>query len=234
MRPAIERTENSTGGATVFFTPVSGATSYRVEVSMDNAVSWQTAASADAPPVRLANLENGRKVHLRLIALNGNRESEPSSVYPLYVSAVAPEPPDGLDLNLGTNRVQLIWGEVLGVTEYRLYRRECGSEHWKKIWHGLDRSYADTSAKGVIPNTELPGSLDNLPYTGTVYEYAVAAVNGSGEGAKSTVRNTDPTAWLNWLPKTPLRFKRQSEYVKPPYVPFGAVPPMYYPDAAAN
>jgi hypothetical protein len=182
----------------------------------------------------LANLENGRKVHLRLVALNGNRESEPSPAYPLYVSTVAPEPPDGFDLRLGTNLVQLTWGEVLGVTEYRLYRRVRGSEQWKKIWKGIDRSYADTSAKGVIPHTELPGSLDNPPYTGTVYEYAVTAVSGNGEGAKSTVRNTNPAAWLNWLPDVLLQFRRQSEYVKPPYVPAGTVPPMYYPGAVLN
>ena len=138
--------------------------------------------------------------------------------------------PDGLLLEPGDGQVCATWGECFGVTGYRLYRRERGTEAWKLVYSGPDRQFTDR-APGVVPPRRLPGSADNpVPSAGRVCEYAVAAVNGNGEGVKSELRDTDPASWLNWQPPVPLKFRRRSEYTKEPYNPAGAVPPLYYPD----
>ena len=63
-----------------------------------------------------------------------------------------------------------------------------------------------------------------------VYEYAVASVNGNGEGALSPVENTDPASWKNWYPAVTLKFKRQSAFWMPPYMSANMSPEKYYPD----
>lgn len=229
-RPELLRTENFSGGAKVFFNPAGGADRYRLEISSDNGASWTTAAEGSASPLEVKDLSNGRKVHLRLTALRGNRMSPPSPLYPLYVTDRPPEHPDGLLLEPGDGQVCATWGECLGVTGYRLYRRERGTEVWKLVYSGPDRQFTDR-APGVVPPRRLPGSADNpAPCQGKIWEYAVAAVNGNGEGVKSELRDTDPASWLNWQPPVPLKFRRRSEYTKEPYNPAGAVPPLYYPD----
>jgi len=148
----------------------------------------------------------------------------------VYVTDQPPEHPDGLMLKLGHDRVELSWGQVLGVTEYRLYRRRCGGQAFERIYSGLDTTFVDGGAIGVVPHAELPGSEDNCLYEGVVYEYAVCAVNGNGESKKSEIRDTNPTSWLNWLPNiNEVFFRRDSEYWKEPYVPAQMVPPSQYP-----
>ncbi len=229
-RPEILRTENISGGAKVFYAPAGGAEHYKLEVSSDNGKTWSVAAEGNAKVLEVKNLPNGQKVHLRLTAINQNRTSIPSLLYPLYVTGAAPEHPDGLMLELSNGVVKAAWGECLGVKNYKLYRRKRGETDWKEIYSGLDRQFTDRIADVVSP-CRLPGSLDNpIPYSGSVYEYAVAAENGNGVGEKSEIRNTDPVSWLNWMPPVPLKFRRPSEYTKEPYTPSGATPPLFYPD----
>jgi len=229
MRPSIERTENSSQGAKVYFQPAAGASSYQIQATADNGASWKTLAEGQQSPIQMDHLANGTKYRVRLVALNGQRTSKVSPEYPLYINGEPPAYPDGLQLKLGVDKIRLTWGEVLGVSEYRLYRRTLGETDWKMIRQGLERSFSDDSAKGAVPHCDLPGQLDNEPYEGIIYEYAVSAVNGNGEGSKSPALTSDPTSWLNWWPDAPRQFKRQSEYTKPPYVKPHKVPPPFYP-----
>jgi hypothetical protein len=107
------------------------------------------------------------------------------------------------------NKVNLSWGEVLGAGEYRLYRRRKGEGDFALVYKGLARGFVD-SAPGVIAAFTAPGFYGARragvePYT--VYEYAVAAANGNGEGRRSTPVDTDPASWRNWDPTNWERFK---------------------------
>jgi hypothetical protein len=230
MPPVMLRTENADGGAKIFFTTVPGADKYRIELSKDNGASWQPAGEATGGEYRLEGLANGSKVHVRAVALNASRESRPACEYPIYVSNRPPLPPDGLKLAVGNHQVKATWGEVLGVKEYRLYRRPRGETKFVEIWRGLGNIYVDQGVN-VIPAFAEPGKAENLLRDAsgyTVYEYAVAALDGNGEGAKSLPVDTDPASWLNWNPTDDLRFKRQSAFWLPPYVEPRDVPPKYY------
>jgi hypothetical protein len=127
------------------------------------------------------------------------------------------------------NQVDASWGQILGAGEYRLYRRIAGAgdQAWNMVYAGADRHFTDTSANGTCPCAALPGGDAKAA---ALYEYAVAAVNGNGEGTKGDIADTDPNSWRNWWPPdAPPRFMRQSAYFLPPYVSQAEVPPPYYP-----
>lgn len=229
-RPAIVRTENVSGGAKVFFNASNAADKYTLEVSSDNGATWKAAASGKASPLTVSGLENGKKAHLRVVGANAEKSSRPSKPYPLYVTSGTPEHPDGLLLELADGAATATWGECLGVTNYSLYRRVKGSDKWEKIYSGMERTFTDRAPELVKP-CRLPGSVYNkAPYSGKVYEYCVAAANANGEGEKSEAVNSDPTSWLNWQPPVPLKFRRRSEFTRPPYSKPGEEPPLFYPD----
>jgi len=230
MPPVMLRTENRSGGATVFFTRVAGAEKYRLEVSRDNGLTWIAAGETAVDRFELKGFPNETKIHVRAIALNRDRQSRPANEYPVYVSAKPALSPDGLKTTLGEDRVKLTWGEILGVTEYRLYRREkTVRSEFREIFRGRANEYVDTVK--VPPAYDSPGlQADAMRDTNAlVYEYVVSAVNGNGEGEKSLPTDTDPRSWRNWNPVADLRYKRQSGFWLPPYVRPEDVPPPYYP-----
>ena len=231
LAPAILRTENFKGGAKVIFTPVAGANHYRLETSPDGGKTWKPSTEGTASPIAISGFMNGVKLHVRVIATNPEKASAAGNEYPIYISDKAPESPDGLDLVLSKNQIDLTWGEILGAGEYRLYRRVLGATAWTQLYAGPARAFADHEAPGALPPTELPGRGDNALnlHPGTIYEYAVSAVNGNGESVKSLVQNSDPTSWRNWWPAgEERRFKRQTGFWLPPYVTPEAVPPRHY------
>ena len=94
----------------------------------------------------------------------------------MYGSVTVPPPPDGLALELAPGLVHATWGEILGASEYRLYRRTAGQDNWALVYKGLGR-VIDDHARGVTPPAYLPGRADNAlsEKPETIYEYAVAA-----------------------------------------------------------
>jgi hypothetical protein len=232
LAPAIERTENQSGQTLVFWQPVAGATGYRLETSSDGGVVWTPAAQVSEPRALLKGLSDGRKIHVRVIAKNASRESDPSPDYPIYVTAKPSESPDGLAVELGKGRAALSWGQMLGVHEYRLYRRSVGAKEYKLIWNGLGTQYIDM-AEGIEPPDFYPDARDAFhPVSNTpVYEYAVSAVNGNGESVLSQPVSTNPALWLAWWPAGQQhQFKRPTAYWMPPYVPASRTPLLHYPD----
>ena len=231
MPPVMLRTENRAGGAKVFFTPVAGAQKYRVELSRDSGATWQTATETTRGVADLAGLPRGTKVHVRAIAFNADQAGRPANEYPIYVTDHAPLPPDGLMTDISAKMPKLTWGEVLGVSEYRLYRREQSQPAFTEVFRGLVTEYTDknVSVPAAFPQ---PGVFANClrdTGSGKVYEYAVTAVNGNGESAKSVVVDTDPQSWRNWNPATDLRFKRRTGYWRWPYTKPEQQPPLHYP-----
>jgi len=177
-------------------------------------------------------LKTDTKIHVRLIAANAQQQSDPGDAYPIYITDKPPAPPDGLYLHLSANRADASWGQVLGISAYRLYRRRFGETDaaWTLVHEGLDQSFSDRNADGVVTANALPGPENAQVVPRTIYEYAVAAVNGIGEGPRSHGVSTDPAGWqVWWPPNQPEQFKRQSAYWLPPYVPANEVPPPRYP-----
>jgi hypothetical protein len=214
VAPAVIRTENAPGSVIVHFSTAAGAGVYRIQVSRDNGRTWSDAGQSAQSPLRLSGLPNGQKLHVRVIAANRTRTSEPGPEYPVYVSDQPPAHPDGLKLKLASGRVDLAWGQVLGVTEYRLYRKLRREGSFECIYRGADRKFADR-VPGVIPAFEEPGlaaAAARPPAAYPIYEYAVSAVNGAGEGKKSALVNTDPASWVNWDPRPGEPFRRRYTY----------------------
>lgn len=230
MPPSVLRTENRAGGATVFFTKVAAAEKYRIELSSDHGATWTPAGETAEDRFNLTGLTNDTKVHIRAVALNHQRESRPANEYPLYVTAAPPPPPDGLAAMPGAGRVHLTWGEVLGASAYKLYRRSPGEAEFREIFHGLAHEFTDAvDCRPAFSEPGLKAAALRHAAAPIIHQYAVAAVNGNGEGARALPVDTDPRAWSNWQPAADLRFKRRSGFWLPPYVRESDVPPASYP-----
>jgi hypothetical protein len=219
LAPRVVRTVNSSGGAVVEFEHVQAAESYVIQLSRDGGTRWETAGSTRQSPFTLRSLGNGldndngldtnTKYHVRIVSTNADRISEPGPDYPCHVSAQRPPAPDGLRLRLGGEHVDVSWGEVLGASRYRLYRRVKGDLGYREVFSGLAFAFRDTE-----------------PDTDRVYEYAVAAENGNGIGPESTPIDTDAAGWRFWEPPVS-GFRRRHTYNQPPYTPDPIVPDSY-------
>lgn len=227
IAPKILRTENTSGGARILLPAVGSATQYRIESSKDDGVTWTTAGKSTTPDIRLTGLVNDTKLHLRAIASNADRESSPSALYPLYVTARTPAPPDGLNVALTTGKATLTWGEVLGVIEYRLYARRRGEREFRILYRGLDRSYTD-QRPGIRPPVQNPWDT-NASLSFDLVEYCITAVNGNGESARSPISNTDPTTWRNWDPRPGEPYRRVISFDSDAPAAANELPP-YYPE----
>jgi hypothetical protein len=206
IAPRIIRTENRAGGASVFVEPVAGATRYRLEISRDGGQQWQPLPAQAEAVLQVTGLRTGEKVHLRAVALNDRHEGPPGTDYPLYATEGPPPPPDGVRVDLSAGVARVHWGEVLGVSEYRLYGRARSGKSFQLLYRGLDRSHLDRRAE-ILPCDAIPGR----PGTGSdsrIFEYVVTAVNGHGEGPRSHPADTDPASWRNWDPRPGEPFRR--------------------------
>ncbi|MBS2532603.1 fibronectin type III domain-containing protein [Catenulispora sp. NF23] len=222
LPPRVLRTANSSESAIIEFEHVQAAESYVIQLSKDGGNRWETAGSARQSPFTLHGLANGTKYHVRVVAGNSDQTSEPGPDYPCYVDNQRPPAPDGLRLRLGAGHVDATWGEVLGASRYRLYRRLKGDLGYREVFSGLAFEFRDTE-----------------PDTDHVYEYAVAAENGNGTGPESTPIDTDATSWRFWEP--PVRvggqgpgFRRRHAYNQPPYTPNPIAPETYGEASCAN
>lgn len=225
VAPEILRTENRAGGARVFIAPVASATQYRLELSQDNGVTWSQVGVQNAPEIEVSGLVNGNKVHVRAVALNSMHESAPGREYPLYVTADPPPAPDGLHVDLSEGLATITWGQVLGVSEYRLYARPAGRGSFQLLYRGRDTIYQD-KRPGIQRLNEVPGNLANPALQLT--EYCVSAANENGEGPKSRPADTNPASWRNWDPRPGEAFRRV--YAFPPDAPeLPGTEPRYYP-----
>ena len=231
--PVVARTVNAAGRTTVIWDAVAGADSYRIQLSDDNAATWREAGRTPETSYDVTGLRNGAKYHVRLVAMNRERESAPGPEYPVYASADPPAYPDGLRLRVGESRVEASWGEVLGAGEYRLYRRPAGATEFEQVYAGRSTEFAE-SLPGVVRAFERPGMKANALRENTAYrvcEYAVTSVNGNGESTKSPVATTAPASWVNWDPKPGEPFRRRFTYNTTDYLRLGDEGdyPRYYP-----
>ena len=210
IAPRILRTENRAGGARVIVGPVAGASGYRLELSRDGGLQWQPLPTHSEAILQLTGLQSGEKVHLRAVAVNAHHESPPGTDYPLYATDDPPAAPDGLRVDLADGAALVHWGEVLGVTEYRLYGRARSGGVFQLLYQGLERSYPD-HRPGLRACDPIPGKPVRTNDAG-VFEYVVTAVNGNGESPRSHPADTDPSSWRNWDPRPGEPFRRVTRF----------------------
>ena len=227
IAPRIVRTETLAGGARVIAGPVAAATRYLLEASTDGGAHWVECDERPTPELFVSRLTPGEKIHVRVVAKNELHASPPGDDYPVYGSNQAPPPPDGLRVDLSGGAAAVTWGEVLGVSAYRLYARLKSEERYRLVYAGLERVFIDSRAfiRACDPT---PAGAVSLPPSRMI-EYRVAAVNGIGEGALSPPADTNPASWRNWDPKRREPFRRVTS------VPSDAVTSdgegsRYYPD----
>ncbi len=117
------------------------------------------------------------------------------------------------------------------------YRTLKGKADWTRIYTGPLTAAQDKDAFGVVPPNAKPGHAEEEALNSAleIYEYAIAAANGNGEGPKSGSVDTDPASWRSWWPAgQERRFQRQTAFLFPPYVAAGMTPPRRYPDALSG
>ena len=75
------------------------------------------------------------------------------------------------------------------------------------------------------------GYLESAVVPVGLYEYAISAVNGNGEGRRCTAIDTSPSSWRNWDPKPGELFRRRFTYNTTNYLQVGQEEPgpRYYP-----
>lgn len=226
VAPIVLRTENHAGGARVLLAEVASASQYHLELSKDSGATWTALPAQPQPIVELNGLANGQKVHVRGVAANALHASQPGPAYPLYVTDQAPAPPDGLHVDLSDGAATVTWGELLGVTEYRLFGRVEGDSEFELLYYGLERSYRDKRS-WIRSSDAAPGENRTGPAP-IIVQYYVTASNGNGEGARSPIADTNPASWRNWDPRPGEPFRRVSSF-PPDSPPSASEWPRYYP-----
>jgi hypothetical protein len=228
MAPRIVRTENHAGGARIIAAAVASATQYRFELSKDSGATWAVIGLQTDPEFSIGGLANVQKVHVRATALNALHESKAGPEFPLYFTRNPPPSPDGLRVDLSNGGAAISWGEVLGVSEYRLYARTSDERDFRLLYRGLDRIFHDNRS-AIHAADSKPGD-SGAARQPDILEYCVAAVNGNGEGARSRTADTNPASWRNWDPKPGEPFRRAySEHAVSTSHGTDSEKPLYYP-----
>ncbi|MNI47866.1 hypothetical protein D3C73_1024060 [compost metagenome] len=142
MVPEVRKAVQVAGGADIHWEESVGAAGYRVETSSDHGESWMSAGTTNDCMYHL-NANRHQKQHVRITALNGPKESEPSADYPVYYSDLPPSLPQGLQVHrdLGRHATELTWGQMLGVEGYKLYIRYKAEDDFLLLWEGEETSY---------------------------------------------------------------------------------------------
>ena len=192
----VSGTMVSSHAVKISWQPVAGALTYQLQVSRDGGDHWENAAlPVKENTIVLTKLTNGSKIHVRLIAQGKGGNAAAGNDYPVYPTDQTPHAPEGLLVDITGTKSLISWGEILGAGSYRLYRRQqhIADTSFRLVYSGTARRYEDVKEPGKI------------------YEYVVSAVNGNGEGEKSTVSDNDPNRFLNWQPVPGEGFRRDIE-----------------------
>ncbi|MDR1939033.1 MAG: fibronectin type III domain-containing protein [Tannerellaceae bacterium] len=185
------------------WTPVTGATSYRIEKSVDGGNTWDTVTEkVTETQYRLSGLTEGTKIHVRVTTMGNGGSGEPSDEYPVYPGKAKPHAPEGLRAVCTGNEVALSWGQILGADQYTLYQRKKGTSGFRKVYFGDQRT-------AVV---KLPGS--------DVFEFTVTATNENGESDQSILADTDANRLINWYPIPGEIFRRDTESHENGYVEY--------------
>jgi len=169
--------------ASIAWTAVKGATSYKIYWSTTTGVDSSTGTAISSPtnPYTLTGLTDGTTYYFVVTAVNGNGESAISS----QVSCTpGPEVPTGVTATAGDGQVTISWTDTADATSYNLY--------WS-LYSGVTKATGYLISKATNPYT-LTGLTD-----GTTYHFVVTGVyssssRSSSESAVSAEVSAVPTA----------------------------------------
>lgn len=191
FRPIIAYSENGSEEVKLAFAPVVLKVKRNIERSDDGGESWTSIGETESNRFVIKG-KKGSKAHVRVTAFNKEHQSEPSIIYPVYFTNEKPSYPDGLKLKIEGDRININWGQVLGVSGYKLYRRKVGDKTYQLAYSGPGRTYGDKLNKDVV------------------YEYAVSAINANGASDLSNPVVADIKSWLQWNPQPNEKFRRSN------------------------
>lgn len=167
--PQIFPFSSSISGTTITanWNPVSGATSYRVERSVNGPGGpWQTVATlpASQPDYTENGLSPATVYYYRVFAANAIGESPASTI---WGGETGPAAVTDLTANsLNHFEIELTWTEAAGADQYILRRRASGAASWD--WEFIFA--ASTSTGSYLDSSLLPD---------TAYEYELTSLNAT-------------------------------------------------------
>jgi titin len=168
---------SSASQTTVAWGPVSGATGYLVQRSIDGSTGWATVGTTtNTTTFTDTGLPAGTTFYYQVVALSPGGDSAPSAA----ISATTlPATPTHLTATaISDTQINLSWQDVPGETGFVIERAPAGSTSFAPI--------------GIVgPGTTV---FDNAGLTpGTPYSYTVVAVNGSGTSVPSSAAAASTT-----------------------------------------
>ncbi len=164
------------GEVTLAWSPVPGATQYRVKRADSHEGPFSPVAQPADPGYTDTGLVNGRTFHYVVSAINAHGESFDSA--PAQATPVgAPATPLGLTAMSGNGKIDLSWTPVASAVRYRVQRSASPGGPYVLVASPRDASYSDFPLTNGIPQY-----------------YVVSAVNAGGESQGSVEITAAPGA----------------------------------------
>jgi hypothetical protein len=179
VSPANAAAIAGNGGVTISWNPVAGATSYNVYYAADTTATKNDARIANAvSPKTIIGLSNGMHYAFAISAVNGPNESALSDVLKAtpMPPPVVPSAPTSVTATSAGGSVTVNWGAVEGAQSYKIYYTA--------------GTTVDKTGSALV-NAVSPKSVQGLS-NGTVYAFAVCAVNAVGESNLSAIVTATP------------------------------------------
>ncbi|MCU0248591.1 MAG: DUF1800 family protein [Vicinamibacterales bacterium] len=158
------------------WTPVTGATRYRIFRATTGTFAGPPIASVTGITFKNAGLTNGTTYYYRVTGWNPGGDSPPSDVA-VATPMAPPAAPTGLTARAGDRKVTLSWAGVAGANGYNVYRGTTST-----------RQGQTPVATGLTEPAYADGSVEN----GQTYYFKVTAFNAGGESARSAEASASP------------------------------------------
>ena len=153
------------------WTASTGATSYRVDRSIDNGTTWTTIGTASSPAYNDDGLTASTTYWYRVIAVSDGGSSAPSSTVSATTLVAPPAVPTGITaVAVSSTQINISWGASTGAASYALERAADDQGNWMRI---LTTAATSVSDSGLPPDT--------------TFSYRVIATNAGGESAPSAI-----------------------------------------------
>lgn len=169
--PVLETVSAAYDSVTLGWTPVEGATSYKLQRSTNQKTAKTLARikAGNTLQYTAGELYSAKKYYFRVIATCQNGETKTSEWY--MVKPMMDVPATVSLEHLGFGQIQMSWATVAGAGEYRIYRSATETGGYKRLADVTTAAYTDTVE------------------TGATYYYKVVGirVNPSGKRVRGTV-----------------------------------------------
>ncbi|WP_027086823.1 S-layer homology domain-containing protein [Cohnella panacarvi] len=177
--PALVSTAAGDGQATVNWSAVSGATSYKVyqSTTSNSYGAAEATVSGSVYSATITGLTNGTVYYFKVSALIGSSESAKSNEVSATPQVAQPGAPVLQPATSGDTQISLTWSPAVGATGYKIFKSTTSGAY------GLE----DATVSGSVYSYNATG-LTN----GTTYYFVVKATNPGGDSAASNEVSATP------------------------------------------